>query len=287
MERAISVVFALCHVQAYIRLTSDDWEKYMVRDDPLWKKLEAMKVSPPSTNFTFEQRLARDNGWNSAFTARVMKEYRRFLYLAAKSGTDITPSVAVDEVWHLHLSYTRHYWDVLCGDILQQELHHGPTAGGQVERKRYHDQYAATLSRYSETFGEEPPADIWPDAQTRFSGLLRRVDVTRNWVVPKWPLRPAVIAGAAALVSACTMLTAAASGESDGGTNPAVFIGAGTAIVGGLIALFASLHAQSKKNKDSGCGAGTAGGIGGKDNDSSADGSGGDGCGGGGGCGGG
>jgi hypothetical protein len=32
----------------------------------------------------------------------------------------VTPSEQVDQVWHLHLTYTRSYWDEFCPNVLGQ-----------------------------------------------------------------------------------------------------------------------------------------------------------------------
>ncbi len=139
-------------------------------DHHLWARLEAHTIGPPDASLTFADRLARENRWSVEHANCVIFEYKRFCYLARTSapGEQVTPSDAVDQAWHLHLTYSRDYWQVFCPKILGAELHHGPTAGGQVERARYYDQYAATLRAYEETFGEPPPSDIWPDAKRRF-----------------------------------------------------------------------------------------------------------------------
>ena len=87
--------------------------------DPLWKALAAMRIEAGGAALTFAARLARENGWSAAHAAAVVEEYRRFLYLAATAGP-VTPSEDVDQAWHLHLSYTRHYWEVPCGAVGRQ-----------------------------------------------------------------------------------------------------------------------------------------------------------------------
>lgn len=134
----------------------------------LWQRLAAYEVGPGDATLSFAARLARENRWSEAFTKRVILEYKRFCYLAITAGHEVTPSDAVDQAWHLHLTYSRDYWDVFCKDILRASLHHGPTAGGRVERARYYDQYAATFRSYEAAFGAPPPPDIWPGAQRRF-----------------------------------------------------------------------------------------------------------------------
>ncbi|MEM7690434.1 MAG: hypothetical protein AAF291_15575 [Pseudomonadota bacterium] len=139
-------------------------------DEDLWQRLEAHTIGPPDASLSFADRLARENRWSPDHARRVLTEYKRFCYLAriAAPGAQVTPSDAVDQAWHLHLTYSRDYWQVFCPEVLGADFHHGPTAGGQVERARYYDQYAATLKAYEDAFGHAPPADIWPDAKRRF-----------------------------------------------------------------------------------------------------------------------
>ena len=148
-------------------------------DAVLWQRLAAHTIGPPDASLTFADRLARENRWSPEHAERVILEYKRFCYLArtAAPGQQVTPSDAVDQAWHLHLTYSRDYWEVFCPQVLGAPLHHGPTAGGKVERTRYYDQYAATLKAYEEAFGEAPPVDIWPDARRRFEVDPRGVRV--------------------------------------------------------------------------------------------------------------
>ena len=84
------------------------------------------------------------------------------------AGHEVTPSDAVDQAWHLHLTYTRDYWQAFCPQVLGSDLHHGPTKGGPAERHRFYHQYAATLAAYEAAFGTAPPPEIWPAARRRF-----------------------------------------------------------------------------------------------------------------------
>ncbi|WP_379550809.1 glycine-rich domain-containing protein [Qipengyuania sp. DGS5-3] len=141
-------------------------------DTPLGRRLAPYEIGPPDAEFSFAYRLSRENRWDDEYTGRVIVEYKRFCYLAMAAqealGHDVTPSDAVDQAWHLHLTYSRDYWQRFCPDILGAEFHHGPTAGGTAERMRYYEQYAATLKFYEETFGAPPPDDIWAPAARRF-----------------------------------------------------------------------------------------------------------------------
>lgn len=160
-------------------------------DHPVWIALSRYTVGPDDAALPFVRRLARENGWTPARAERVFEEYRRFCFLAVISEHQVTPSDAVDQAWHLHLTYSRDYWERFCPDVLGRPLHHGPTAGGEGERHRFFEQYALTLKAYEEAFGAPPPADIWPDARRRLidDPRARRVHPRDGIVVPRAWLR--------------------------------------------------------------------------------------------------
>jgi hypothetical protein len=137
--------------------------------DELWHRIAAHEIGPPDVSLTFTARLARENRWSLAHAEAVIGEYKCFCYLALTAGHEVTPSDAVDQAWHLHLTYSRDYWQVFCPEVLRSDLHHGPTKGGAAERDRFYHQYAATLAAYEAAFGAAPPPDIWPPAHRRFS----------------------------------------------------------------------------------------------------------------------
>jgi len=171
------------------------------RDDPVWAALFHYTIGPEDAALPFAARLARENGWSAAKAARVIEEYKRFCFLAVTAGHEVTPSDAVDQAWHLHLTYTRDYWERFCPEILGRPLHHGPTAGGAEEAQRYFEQYAETLKSYERVFGL-PPADIWPGAAQRLieDPKARRVHPRDAFILPRnrfW----ALLAIAAALLT--------------------------------------------------------------------------------------
>jgi hypothetical protein len=141
-------------------------------DRDLWARLQTMEIDPPDAKTQFRHRLRQYNKWTDDFAARVTYEYRRFLYLAARAGHPVTPSDTVDQAWHLHLIYTRHYWEELCGKILGLQLHHEPSAGGTVESNKFERQYKQTIESYKAAFGEAPPADVWPEREPAKLGAL-------------------------------------------------------------------------------------------------------------------
>lgn len=151
-------------------------------EHPVWQALQGYAIGPPDAALPFAARLARENRWSADFAERVIGEYKRFCFLAVTAGHQVTPSDAVDQAWHLHLAYSRDYWQRFCPEALGVDLHHGPTAGGKAERARYFEQYAQTLKSYEATFGL-PPSDIWPDAAQRFGRDPKAVRVRPDDVI--------------------------------------------------------------------------------------------------------
>jgi hypothetical protein len=165
----------------------------MALSDPiLWQRLAAFEVSPPEAVFSFTSRLARENRWPLAHAQAVFAEYRRFVYLCVVAGRPLTPSDAVDQAWHLHLTYSRSYWQELCRKVLGRPLHHEPTRGGAAERARFVDSYRATLAAYAREFDQAPPGDIWSAPALRFrrAGTIQRIDTADHPVLGKRSLTP-------------------------------------------------------------------------------------------------
>ena len=160
--------------------------KWSTEQRKLWHRLSQLSLDAPDASFCFSRRLARENNWSPSFARRVVTEYRRFLFLCQSAGHACCPSDEVDQTWHLHLTYTRSYWDDLCRQTLQQPLHHEATRGGPAEHQKHVDMYHQTLASYRRFFQQEPPADIWPPAQQRFAASrhFRRVNTQNYWVIP-------------------------------------------------------------------------------------------------------
>ncbi len=144
-----------------------------IEEPELWDRIEAHDFDDGAGELGFRERLAAETGWSKRTVEEAIEEYRRFAYLWATAAHPVTPSIAVDIVWHLHLAYTRNYWDYFCGHVLGRPMHHEPTAGGPEERKRYRRQYEETLETYEQVFGLRPPARYWPDADRRFAQVAQ------------------------------------------------------------------------------------------------------------------
>lgn len=154
------------------------------KHDPILKqRLSDYIFDVPDAESPFSKRLARENGWDDNYALDVIEEYRRFVYMVCVSGETLTPSDEVDQVWHLHLSYSRAYWETFCPLILQRPLHHDPTQGGESEGKQFESNYRRTLELYTAIFYEVPPKDIWPPVAIRFGYAADYVRVNRGLFV--------------------------------------------------------------------------------------------------------
>lgn len=134
-------------------------------DPALWRRIEgAALVPPPSGPWTgaladgeFRALLVREMDVSAEDAARLVAEYRRFLYLKALDGGLLSPPPDLDEVWHRHLDWPEGAWDRFCQTAVGRPLLH--TRG--LDKSRARAAHFDLLALYHREFGP-PPADIWP-----------------------------------------------------------------------------------------------------------------------------
>jgi len=269
----------------------------------LYERIHAFSLDKPDAQLSFSKRLARDNGWSLQYARQAIEEYKKFAFLAVAAEHPVTPSDQVDQVWHLHLTYTQSYWEEFCSEILQTPLHHVPTLGGQAESQKFDDWYSKTLESYERFFGTKPPVEIWSIPEERFGRDLHfvRINTQQNWVLPKLQVQKGAIASIAILStlisSGCYVSSSASNSNPFAGILlAAVFVAAGFGAIRILVGIVDFIKNPSRPRIGSGwggSGGGFAGYVGWGWGDSShnscdfggSDG-GGSGCSGGGGCGG-
>lgn len=118
----------------------------------LWETIENYKM--PFGEDYLQYKLK----WQRAYCNLALSEYRRFAFLALISDSEITPSEAIDEVWHLHILHTQDYAQF--GTACRRFLHHWP--GMPTNRPQWNRQYDRTRDLYREVFGYEAPQAFWP-----------------------------------------------------------------------------------------------------------------------------
>jgi hypothetical protein len=163
----------------------------------LWKKIREFPLNEPGAAITFSNKLQEQQEWSASYTERVIEEYRKFIFLCTVAPKGASPSKAVDEAWHLHLTYTKSYWIDLCKNTLGRDLHHHPSKGGNDEDHKHEEWYKETLEFYRQAFGTEPPSDIWPpplDANTPIPEPNFPVTNQEKWVYGVLLLLPFIFA---------------------------------------------------------------------------------------------
>ncbi len=230
----------------------------------LWARLQAYELDQVDAQLPFSKRLARENNWTVDYAKRVMNEYKRFVFLAMTSGHPVTPSDEIDQVWHLHLIYTKAYWEEFCKDIIRAPFHHHPTKGGKKEGEKFRNWYARTKQTYREVFGEEPPSDIWKNEHERFALAphYKRINTHSNWIIPK-PLflKRQNIAIVALLVLAILFFSCVGESEQNNSSAFGIIIGVISlfVVLGTIIFAVSGAPKQQKKdnnNQSSGTGCG-------------------------------
>lgn len=146
----------------------------------LWHKIAAFPLNDEGAVFAFSQKLAKEQHWSPNFTARVITEYKKFIYLCVVLPKGASPSKIVDHVWHLHLTYTDNYWNKFCTNVLNMQLHHHPSKGGGAEIAKHENWYLTTLQGYVHEFEQVPPSDIWD--------IPKNINIA-EWLTPQSPFR--------------------------------------------------------------------------------------------------
>lgn len=154
----------------------------------LLERVQNFSIDEKGVSLPFTSRLAREQGWTHAYASRVVDEYKRFMVLAVAAGHPVSPPPDVDQAWHLHLLYTRSYWQQFCGEVLRREVHHEPTEGGGQESEKFANWYQQTCESYQRIFGEQAPEAVWPLPAKHGSSpsRWRWVDLSKFWLIPRW-----------------------------------------------------------------------------------------------------
>ena len=125
-----------------------------------WNKIDSFCIDDDKSSFPFSVRLQTENKWTYKFTFRVIQEYKKFIYLASISNKKVSPSKYIDEAWHLHLLYTKSYWEDFMSDTIGIKIHHEPSKGIEEDSK-FISIFNDTIHLYEKEFKSTPPIDIW------------------------------------------------------------------------------------------------------------------------------
>ena len=93
------------------------------RIDPLWLKLAGMNLQGAQAMAPYLQMMQKQMGWSTDMAAKVIEEYRKFLFLAMRAGHQVIPPGAVNDVWMTHMQNAQSFWEQF-GQVLNLSLIH-------------------------------------------------------------------------------------------------------------------------------------------------------------------
>lgn len=126
-------------------------------NNELWQKVLDFDFDD-SGDYTFTIRIAKENRWTHYFTRQALLEYKKFMYLAATTGSMVSPSEIVDIVWHQHLIFTQSY-TAFC-NLLEKQIQHIPSTHNSLDFEKFKTAKEHTTKQYTAVFGKQPEA-IW------------------------------------------------------------------------------------------------------------------------------
>lgn len=161
----------------------------MVLTDPdLWSRIRDYDLphrvewdagaSRPRRCRTFADNLRKLGDWTDESAARLVMEYRRFLYLKALDDELLTPPQCIDDAWHLHMAPDLDFDDRFCTQIGRKITHQT----GLTEEARS-AAYERALARYVAEFHVEPPPDIWPSLLLQKRNQIGGIVCIIGWLV--------------------------------------------------------------------------------------------------------
>jgi hypothetical protein len=127
----------------------------------MWDRITEMFGGTDASTKAFADKISRKHQCSMSYAIKAVNEYKKFLYLAVVSDFHVTPSQAIDKVWHEHILFTQAY-GIFCKEIIEYDLNHYPELLPVEEQtERYHAQYLSTIELYIKEFGKLPPANVW------------------------------------------------------------------------------------------------------------------------------
>ena len=147
-------------------VVSSSLREPLVVSDPMiadrWARVLDFQIDDPNARTPFSVVLAERMFWTREMTDLMILEYKKFMLLCSLyPQNNMTPSVDVDTIWHLHLLYTNCYFRFCRQALDYNYLHHEPSNGNEEEVEFHESSYDETLEKYNEVFGMEPPLVVW------------------------------------------------------------------------------------------------------------------------------
>jgi hypothetical protein len=112
------------------------------------------------------ERVVRERRMPRGVAEAALVEYRKFMAMSLVGDSHPMYSAEVDEIWHAHLLFTRHY-AAFCEQLLGEFVHHEPepppdasaASASEEELAALAAERAGFFATYRELFGE--PSPLW------------------------------------------------------------------------------------------------------------------------------
>lgn len=168
-------------------------------DEALWARIKDHPL-PLSDGTTLERRLLRLGRLGTRRFRVALQEYRRFLYLAAVAGPDVTPPPFLWQIWQIHARDHAAYAKDLVARVIGRPMPDPFDMALPVSHPAHH----RTRALYRQEFGTNPMPALWPGPVAALLGQVLRLAVPgfalmAGWLILSRALPWALVAGAASL----------------------------------------------------------------------------------------
>ena len=96
----------------------------------------------------------------------LVREAKRYVYLAHVNDYPVVPSEEIDHAWHEMILITKSYHD-FCNTLCGEYVHHVPSSPEELASESYGEsiweKYRETQKRYEELYGEPCDKRAWTD----------------------------------------------------------------------------------------------------------------------------
>jgi hypothetical protein len=146
----------------------------------MWEKIVETFGGTDASTKAFADKISRKHACSKRYALKAVNEYKKFIYLAVISDFHVTPSQAIDKVWHEHILFTQAY-RTFCDEIIEYNLNHHPELLPLEEQTaRYHAQYLDTLNLYVQEFGILPTDNVWDITKYDKEKVIENIAISRE-----------------------------------------------------------------------------------------------------------
>jgi hypothetical protein len=137
-----------------------------MKDPALWDALRDHPFPIKGARDGLSARVLNIGRLGPRRTLTAVDAYRRFLYLSAIAGSEVTPPPLLGEIWRIHALDHANYTEGLVRGVIRRPM---PDAF-EPPLPLAHPAHSRTRALYREEFGQSPPSTLWPGPVARVVG---------------------------------------------------------------------------------------------------------------------